>query len=87
MGGAFATLRRGSDLLILGLRGIREFGISMTLGIHQRMLNAIESGSVVPVHRHRMSSETVVCLRGRLVEEYYDDLERLCDFGGEGGGV
>jgi cupin fold WbuC family metalloprotein len=33
----------------------------------QRMLNAIEPGSVVPIHRHRKSSETVVCLRGRLV--------------------
>ena len=44
----------------------------------QRMLNAIEPGSVVPVHRHRHSSETVVCLRGRLVEEFYDDLGRLC---------
>ena len=42
------------------------------------MLNAIEPGSVVPVHRHRHSSETVVCLRGRLVEEFYDDLGRLC---------
>ena len=37
------------------------------------MLNAIEPGSVVPIHRHRKSSETVVCLRGRLVEELYDD--------------
>ena len=44
----------------------------------QRMLNAIEPGSVVPVHRHRKSSETVVCLRGRLVEEFYDELERIC---------
>ena len=44
----------------------------------QRMLNAIEPGSVVPIHRHRKSSETVVCLRGRLVEEYYDELERTC---------
>ena len=44
----------------------------------QRMLNAIEPGSVVPIHRHQKSSETVVCLRGRLVEEYYDDLERIC---------
>ena len=44
----------------------------------QRMLNAIEPGSVVPIHRHRKSSETVVCLRGRLVEEFYDDLERIC---------
>lgn len=44
----------------------------------QRMLNAIEPGSVVPIHRHRGSSETVVCLRGRVVEEYYDELERMC---------
>ena len=44
----------------------------------QRMLNAIEPESVVPIHRHRKSSETVVCLRGRVVEEYYDDLERIC---------
>ena len=39
----------------------------------QRMLNAIEPGSVVPIHRHRKTSETVVVLRGRVVEEYYDD--------------
>lgn len=44
----------------------------------QRMLNAIEPGSPMPVHRHRNTSETVVCLRGRLVEEFYDDLERIC---------
>jgi len=44
----------------------------------QRMLNAIEPESVVPIHRHRKSSETVVCLRGRVVEEYYDELERIC---------
>lgn len=44
----------------------------------QRMLNAIEPGSEVPIHRHRGSSETVVCLRGRIVEEYYDELERIC---------
>ncbi len=39
----------------------------------QRMLNAIEPGSVVPVHRHQKTSETVVVLRGCVVEEYYDD--------------
>lgn len=44
----------------------------------QRMLNAIEPGSVLPIHRHRKSSETVVCLRGRLVEEFYDELDRMC---------
>ncbi len=44
----------------------------------QRMLNAIEPGSPLPIHRHRKSSETVVCLRGRLVWEFYDELERIC---------
>ena len=44
----------------------------------QRMLNAIEPGSVIPIHRHQKTSETVVCLRGRLVEEYYDELEQIC---------
>ena len=37
----------------------------------QRMLNAIEPGSMVPVHRHQRTSETLVVLRGRVVEEYY----------------
>lgn len=36
----------------------------------QRMLNAIEPGSPLPIHRHTKSSETVVCLRGRLVEDF-----------------
>ena len=44
----------------------------------QRMLNAIEPGSPLPIHRHKHTSETVVCLRGRLVEEFYDELERIC---------
>ena len=42
------------------------------------MLNAIEPGSPLPIHRHQKTSETVVCLRGRLVEEFYDELERQC---------
>lgn len=45
----------------------------------QRMLNAIEPGSPMPIHRHMKSSETVVCLRGRLVEEYYSDAGELVD--------
>ncbi len=44
----------------------------------QRMLNAIEPGSPMPIHRHRNTSETVACLRGRLVWEFYDVLERIC---------
>ena len=45
----------------------------------QRMLNAIEPGSEVPIHRHQKTSETVVVLRGRVIEEYYDELERICE--------
>lgn len=44
----------------------------------QRMLNAIEPGSPLPIHRHQKTSETVVCLRGRLIWEFYDELERIC---------
>lgn len=44
----------------------------------QRMLNAIEPGSPLPIHRHQKSSETVVCLRGRLVWEFYDEINRIC---------
>ena len=44
----------------------------------QRMLIAIEPGSQQQIYRHQKTSQTVVCLRGRLVIEYYDDLERIC---------
>ncbi len=45
----------------------------------QRMLNAIEPGTVLPVHRHRNTSETVVCLRGHFEEYFYDADGRLTD--------
>ena len=41
--------------------------------LSQRMLNAIEPGSYMPVHRHRTSSETIVVLRGHLREDFYSD--------------
>lgn len=44
----------------------------------QRMLNAIEPGTVMPIHRHQKTSETIACLRGRFVIEFYDELERIC---------
>ena len=43
----------------------------------QRMLNAMEPGTVLPIHRHQKSSETVVCLRGHLREIFYDELDRI----------
>ena len=45
----------------------------------QRMLNAIEPGTVMPIHRHRTSSETVVCLRGHFEEYFYDSEGKLTD--------
>ena len=45
----------------------------------QRMLNAIEPGSVLPIHRHRDTSETVVCLRGHFEEYFYDVNGQLTD--------
>ena len=45
----------------------------------QRMLNAIEPGTVMPIHRHLHSSETVVCLRGHFEEYFYDDNGNLTD--------
>lgn len=44
----------------------------------QRMLNAIEPGSEIPVHRHKNTSETVCVLRGRVVEEFYDGSTKTC---------
>ena len=44
----------------------------------QRLLTAIEPGSPLPIHRHQNTSETMVCLRGKLQVEYYDELERIC---------
>lgn len=39
----------------------------------QRMLNALEPGTVMPIHRHKNSSETCVCIRGHFEEYFYDE--------------
>ena len=39
----------------------------------QRMLNAIEPGTIMPIHRHRVSSETVVVIRGKIRWIFYDE--------------
>ena len=45
----------------------------------QRMLNALEPGTVMPIHRHRNTSETVVVLRGKVKWLYYNDKGELTD--------
>ena len=39
----------------------------------QRMLNAIEPSTVIPVHRHTATSEDVIVLRGRAEEVFFDN--------------
>ena len=38
-----------------------------------RMLNALEPGTVVPVHRHQATSEDIVCIRGDVDVVLYDE--------------
>ena len=45
----------------------------------QRLLNAMEPGTVMPIHRHRFTSETMTMIRGRLIERFYDDDGNLID--------
>ena len=46
----------------------------------QRILNALMPGTKVPIHRHPMSNETVICLSGKLVEVIYEEEDIASDF-------
>lgn len=41
--------------------------------LSQRMLNAIEPGTVMPIHRHPHTSTTVIIIRGKMHQNFYDD--------------
>lgn len=45
----------------------------------QRMLNALEPGTIIPIHRHSTTSETVVIIRGKVVQHFYDDEGNVTD--------
>lgn len=45
----------------------------------QRMLNALEPGTIMPIHRHRNTTETMVMVRGKLIERFYDDNGNITD--------
>lgn len=58
----------------------------------QRMMNALEPGTVLPIHRHLNTSESVVMLRGKAIWSYYDDQGNvmgryLIEAGGENPGI
>ena len=51
------------------------------------MLNAIEPGYVVPIHRHQKTSETMIVCRGKVREEFYDaEGNKTAEFVMEAGG-
>ena len=45
----------------------------------QRMLNALEPGTILPIHRHKDTSETLVMVRGRILQKMYDENGILTD--------
>ena len=45
----------------------------------QRLLNALEPGTVVPIHRHKHTSETYILLRGKLKMMFYNDKKEVID--------
>ena len=45
----------------------------------QRMLNALEPGTRVPVHRHQDTNETVVMLRGSIRELFFDEAGQITE--------
>ena len=47
--------------------------------LSQRMLNALEPGTVMPIHRHLGTSETCVCIRGHFEEYLYDENGNLTE--------
>ena len=47
--------------------------------LSQRMLNALEPGTVMPIHRHKGSSETCICIRGHFEEYFYDSEGKLTE--------
>lgn len=53
----------------------------------QRMLNVLMSDTVVPIHRHLDTSETVIVCRGKVREEFYDNQgQKIAEFLLEAGG-
>ena len=49
----------------------------------QRMLNVLEPGTQVQIHRHSETTETTVCLKGRMDIIFYNELPNM-DAGGPG---
>ena len=65
----------------LEARAMQSPRLRMNLNLHdsleakaQRLLNALEPGTVIPIHRHRHTAETYAVLRGRMFVVFYDSM-------------
>ena len=47
--------------------------------LSQRMLNAVEPGTIMPIHRHPTTFTTVVIIRGSIKYNFYDDTGNLTE--------
>lgn len=45
----------------------------------QRLLNALEPGTLLPIHRHPYTAETYLLLRGKIKVLYYNDQKELME--------
>lgn len=45
----------------------------------QRLLNALEPGTILPIHRHPLTAETYILLRGKIKILYYNDWKEITE--------
>lgn len=45
----------------------------------QRLFNALEPGTVLPIHRHQNTDETYILIRGKIEVIFYDDDKNVID--------
>ena len=45
----------------------------------QRLFNALEPGTVLPIHRHQNTDETYIIVRGKIEVIFYNDDKRIID--------
>lgn len=45
----------------------------------QRLFNALEPGTVLPIHRHQNTDETYILIRGKIEVIFYDNKKNITD--------
>lgn len=45
----------------------------------QRLFNALEPGTILPIHRHQNTDETYILIRGKIEVLFYDENKNIID--------